>query len=179
MHHIRPENCEFATERLRVGSWHSVDRQGDVDLDAVVAELLTERSTKALPDAWRGDFSVERANAWIKERDEESPTLLGIERTSGRAVALVMVHEIALDDSAFDVRIGYVIAEAVWSRGLATELVRGLVDWARAQPSIRTLTGGVDASNQASVRVLVRNGFELIDSAGSEAIYQLRVDSDE
>ena len=171
------DSCEFVTERLHVGPWHSVD-YSDVDLAKVVSEMLTERSTSGLPDAWRGDFSVERAKAWIKERDGESPTLVGIERTSGRAIALVIVHEIALDDSAVDVRIGYVIAEAAWSRGLATELVGGLVKWARVQPSIQTLTGGVDTANQASVRVLIKNGFELIPGGeGGEATYQLQVDS--
>lgn len=178
MRRVELENWEFVTKRLHVGPWHSSDYYSDVDLPDLVAQILTEGSTTALPDSWQGDFSVERANAWIKERDRESPTLLGIERTSGRAVALVIVHEIALDDSAVDVRIGYVLAEAAWSRGLATELVGGLVKWARTQPSVHTLTGGVDTANQASIRVLVKNSFELVGvGEHGDATYQLRVDS--
>ena len=178
MRRLGLESCEFVTDRLRVGPWHSVEYYPDVDLGVVVAEILTERSTAALPEAWRGDFSIERANAWISERDAESPTLLATECTSGRVMALVIVHEVPLDHSAVDVRIGYVIAPGASGLGLATELVGGLGEWARKQPHIHSLTGGVDDKNQASVRVLVKNGFALIaDGEEGEAIYQLRVDS--
>ncbi len=61
-----------------------------------------------------------------------------------------------------DVRIGYVIAEASWGRGFATELLSGLIDWMRTEPSVRTLTGGVDLTNHASVRVMENSGFRQI-----------------
>ena len=52
----------------------------------------------------------------------------------------------------------------------------GLADWARTQPRIRTLTGGVDPTNRASVRVLEKCGFELIDGPDApEMAYQLEI----
>ncbi len=174
---LRLESCEFVTDRLRVGSWHSAEHHPDVGLGEVVAEMLTERATAALPEAWRGDFSVERASAWIEERDTESPTLLATERASGRPIGLVILHDAARDESAIDVRIGYLIVEAAWGRGLATELVGGLVEWARTQPCVHTLTAGVDPAQQASARVLLKNGFELIvEGEEARATYQLRVE---
>ena len=166
------------TDRLRVGPWHAAGH--DLDLPEVVAGILTASTTTALPEAWRLDFSVEQAGVWINERDAESPTLLATEAGSGRAVGLVILFGEPTDESSVDVRIGYLIAEDVWGNGLATELVAGLVEWARAQPSVRTLTGGVDATNHASVRVLVKNGFEPInDSEHGDTTYQLRTDSGE
>ena len=71
---------------------------------------------------------------------------------------------------------GYLFDEAVWGNGLASEVVGGLVGWARSQPRIQTLTGGVTRSNPASARVLAKNGFELIGGLDdAELIYQLSV----
>ncbi len=141
--------------------------------------MLTVCSTVALPESWRGDFSVERARAWIAARDGESSTLLVTEIESKRAIGLVILVDLPLDESAVDVRIGYVIAEGMWGRGLATELLSGLIDWARAQPSIHTLTGGVDLTNRASVRVLEKTGFQRISNGdGGMATYQLDVSNE-
>ena len=138
--------------------------------------MLTVRTTTALPEPWRGDFSVERAKAWISERDAESPTLLVTEAVTERPVGLVILADVPLGESSVDVRIGYSFAEDVWGQGLATELLAGLIDWARTQPTIHTLTGGVDPNNRASVRVLEKSGFRRVSDDDETAIYQLDVD---
>jgi RimJ/RimL family protein N-acetyltransferase len=172
--HVDLWGCQFVTDQLRVDPWHAAGH--DLDLAEIVAGMLTTRTTRALPEAWRVDFSVERASAWIAERDAESPTLLATEARSGRAVGLVIVHGEPLGDSTVDLRIGYLIAEDSWGTGLATELVAGLVEWARTQSLVRTLTGGVDVTNQASARVLTKNGFERISGGEDDATYQLRLE---
>jgi len=159
------DRCEYESERLRVRPWHAGPAAGDRDLDTEVAVLLTVRTTVALPETWRGDFTVERARAWIAERDAESPTLLVTDVGTGRVVGLLILAGIPLDEASTEVRIGYVIAEDAWGRGYATELVRGLIEWARAQPSVHLLTGGVDVTNVASVRVLENTGFNLVGPA--------------
>lgn len=171
------QQCEFETHRLRVGPWHSLAQDASLRLAFVVSEMLTESTTRALPVTWHGDFSVERAAAWIGERDRESPTLLAIDRESGQPVGLVILFEVPIDASTIDLRIGYVFAEAASGRGLATELVAGLADWARAQNSIHTLTGGVAMTNLASAHVLIKNGFERTgDTDEGEEIYRLDVE---
>ena len=163
------------TDRLRVDPWHTAGHE--LDLAEIVAGMLTTRTTTALPEAWRGGFSVDRASDWISERDAESPTLLATEAASGRAVGLVIIYGEPLDQSTMDVRIGYLIAENAWGKGLATELVAGLVGWARTQPSVRTLTGGVDAANEASARVLTKNSFERIgDNEHGDVTYRLSIE---
>ena len=167
-------NCRFETDRLRVAPWHEAASEAELDLPTVVAAMLTARATASLPEAWRGDFSVRRASEWIEERDQESPTLLVADSESGLAVGFVMLADVSLDGASVDVRIGYLLDEGVWGRGLATELVAGLAHWARSQPSVDTLTAGVDATNPDSSRVLVKNGFAPLSThEAGEAIYQL------
>lgn len=166
------DDCHFVTERLRVEEWHAAAEQVGRALAEIVAELLTVRTTSALPPSWQGDFSIDRATRWIGERDAESPTLLAVEAMSSRPVGLVVLAEDPIAESKIDLRIGYVIAEEMWGRAFATELVAGLVDWARTMPMVQTLTGGVDIDNGSSIRVLEKNGFSRrndLDSSNQDA----------
>lgn len=180
VHDSPAQTCHFETSRLRVGQWHVIGSEIGTDLGAIVTELLTAASTRSLPDSWRGDYSTERARDWIDERDAESPTLLVVDRRSAESLGLVMLADVPAAESSIDLRIGYLFAETAWGKGFATELVAGLVGWARPHRSISTLTGGVAADNPASARVLVKNGFIAIDGAdheGEETMYQLDVES--
>lgn len=102
--------------------------------------------------------------------------LLVIESAATEPVGLLVLAQVSDTGPGIDLRIGYLLAEHTWGRGLATELVAGLVDWARAQPEIRTVTGGVDTENRASVRILEKCGFELIGRGGPGAsTYRLEI----
>ena len=156
------QGCAFETPRLRIGPWAELAGELGLDLVSIFAETLTDTTTAALPEHWRGDYSPLRAGAWIDERDRESPPCLVVDRESGQPLGLLILSEVPLDTETVDIRIGYVLAERMWGRGYATELVAGLVEWARAQPPVATLTGGVTTSNPASASVLTSNGFESI-----------------
>jgi RimJ/RimL family protein N-acetyltransferase len=171
------DRCQFVTPRLQVSPWHAAAHEVGVGLVEVTAGILTARTTVALPESWRGDYSIERARAWIEERDAESPTMLVIETASERPVGFVVLAEVPLDKSAVDVRIGFLIAEDAWGRGLATELLSGLVDWAQTQPGVRTLTGGVEPKNRASARVLEKSGFRRVGDRDDGAVtYRLDIE---
>ncbi len=175
MRHDPLETLTFTTARLDVGEWRRVASDRGLDLVEVVGRLLDPETTRELPDGWRGEYSPVRVRAWIAERNAESPTLLVIERTSGDAVGLVMLYADPGDDrSSRDVRIGYLLDQRVWGNGFATEVVSGLVEWARDTPSIGSLTGGVSRENPASARVLIKAGFVEIESRpeGAFATYR-------
>ena len=55
--------------------------------------------------------------------------------------------------------IGYTIAREHWSRGYATEAVRGLVDHAFGTLGLNRLEADIDPRNEASARLLERLGF--------------------
>jgi ribosomal-protein-alanine N-acetyltransferase len=58
------------------------------------------------------------------------------------------------------VGIGYVIGKAYWGRGIATEAVRVIVEWALNQPSIDRVCASCDIENVASARVLEKVGMQ-------------------
>lgn len=165
--------CRFETDRLVVGPWHELVESDD--LAAMVTPMLTESVTRALPEDWRGEFSLDRTQRWIAERDAESPTLIALDKTIRTAVGLVLLFESSTELEGINFRVGYVIDEAQWGQGFASEIVAGLVTWAHTLPDPVTLTAGVEAGHQASARVLAKNGFELSVSEGATDVYCLRI----
>jgi RimJ/RimL family protein N-acetyltransferase len=170
--HGTARRCRFSTDRLDVAEWHDTSARTGADLVEVVGRVLTASTTAALPPEWQGDFDRARSERWIASRDAESPTLLVVDRASGEAVGLLILFEEGDDATGIDVRLGYVIAEASWGRGVATELVGGLVAWAASQPACRSITGGVAPGNVASARVLAKNGFVRVDGGSGDDQYR-------
>lgn len=154
--------CTFSTERLLAGEWHSLD--GDAwkqqDLAVVVKEMLTERVTHTLPTAWQGTYTLDRARSWIEERDDEGTTLLAVEKASRQPIGLVILFESDSCPAGADLRLGYLLVESAWGKGIASELIGGFVAWCRSN-DVRSLAGGVERGNIASRRVLEKCGFVL------------------
>jgi ribosomal-protein-alanine N-acetyltransferase len=59
------------------------------------------------------------------------------------------------------VDIGYVLARRLWRKGLMSEAIGGLVDWAMSQPGIYRVWAICDVENIASARVLEHVGMQL------------------
>lgn len=176
------ERCSFRTDRLLVQPWHDppADEWPTLDLPTTVADMMTEAVTRFLPGGWQGPYSVDRARQWIAERDLESPTLLAIDRSTGDPVGLVILFESPADTNGLvEVRLGYLLAETAWGKGLATELLSGLVAWSRDRRDIGSIVGGVAAANSASSAALERLGFSLIESgahgSADELLYELPI----
>ena len=78
-----------------------------------------------------------------------------------------------------DVRLGYLLAESAWGKGLASELIEGFVRWCRGEAAIRSLAGGVNPDNAASIHVLEKNGFLPVEDEHGELkgdrLFELRL----
>ncbi len=148
------------------------------ELADVIVELLTPVVTRSLPAQWSGDYSVERARAWIAERDDEGVTLMALERSSSRPIGLVLlfVESAGHERRSAEVRLGYLLGEDTWGKGFASEIVAGLVGWCRKH-TVASIAGVVSDDNPASARVLTKNGFREVsdhDAAGpGERLYRL------
>ena len=57
------------------------------------------------------------------------------------------------------VEIGYSVLPEFQGEGLATEMVAGIVQWAKHQPGVRQIEAETTIDNRASVRVLEKNNF--------------------
>ena len=59
-----------------------------------------------------------------------------------------------------EVEVGYGIDPPFWNQGLMSEALGGLVSWAFSRPGVRAVIAETEPGNEASVRVLVKNGFQ-------------------
>ena len=171
--------CTYETLRLLVEEWHSfaANHSQERCLAHVVAAMLTPAVTAWLPSTWQGEYTAARARAWIAERDDEGTTLLVIDKGSQHPVGCVIVAEDeSSPDDGCNLRLGYLLAEGAWGKGMATELVRGFVAWCRAQGSVVSISGGVAMNNPASARVLEKNGFMPVGAiSDTEQMYRIEL----
>ena len=167
---MRLEDCSFETARLTVADWHA-QSDGVDSLCGIVRELLAPGVTEQLPESWQGSYPVERAMNWIRDRDAEGTQLLALSSDTQEPVALLLLHE---DTAAAgtEMRVGYLVAERQWGKGFASELLGGLIDWARAS-SVVSIVAGVAAGNAASIRVLEKCGLTRREDSrsGTELFY--------
>jgi RimJ/RimL family protein N-acetyltransferase len=68
------------------------------------------------------------------------------------------------------------IAPGRRGNGYATEMLRELVDWARARQDIRGLRADTDLVNPSSHNVLRAAGLEVVQDDGDRQLYELRWD---
>ena len=75
---------------------------------------------------------------------------------------LFLNGEYSSDPNLIDVRLGYLLSEETWGRGLGSELIKGLIDWCRNAENVSSISGGVEIGNKASIRVLEKHGFGIL-----------------
>lgn len=60
-----------------------------------------------------------------------------------------------------EIEIGYGTYQAFQGKGFMTEMVGGIIEWARKQDGVKYIIASTDKNNIASYRVLVKNMFNL------------------
>jgi ribosomal-protein-alanine N-acetyltransferase len=86
--------------------------------------------------------------AWYAIRiDKDYPTLCGSIGFKGPP------------DKRGMVEIGYSVLPEFQRQGLATEMVAGIIQWAKHQPEVRQIEAETNINDKASIRVLEKNGF--------------------
>jgi RimJ/RimL family protein N-acetyltransferase len=77
-------------------------------------------------------------------------------------------------DSRHAVELGYSIMPEQRRRGFATEAAAALTAWALDQPRVERVVAACAPSNEASIRVLERVGFERIGERAGELLWERR-----
>lgn len=75
-------------------------------------------------------------------------------------------------NAAGEIEIGYGIYPSFQQQGYMTEIVNGMIDWARKQPEIKAIIASTDKMNIASFRVLEKCMFT--KSGESDELYHWR-----
>lgn len=151
--------CVFETGRLLVREFRPEDAER---LFAIHSE---EAVRKWIPNESYAD--VEEAEesllffAGCTGRNE-LPYVLAVEsRQTGKLIGDTGLNEV--EGKPGEVEIGYVISETYSGKGLATELVRAMTEFAVSKFDVRVLYGRVMKGNEASVRVLQKNGYAFVN----------------
>jgi RimJ/RimL family protein N-acetyltransferase len=125
-----------------------------------IAELLGDtevlRFTR-VPEPPPPDF----ARQWVARyeagrRDGTSDGFAAVD-ADGRFLGLALVPEI--DRVGRELELGYIVAAHARGRGVATEILRQLTDWAFAEVGAERIALIINADNPASERVAERCGY--------------------
>lgn len=111
-----------------------------------------------LLDHFPHPYTVADAEAWLRRAAKTTPETHFAIDVGGEAVGGIgfTLREDVYRRSA---DLGYWLGEAFWGRGIASEAVRAVTEYAFAQFDICRLSAGVFEGNPASVRVLEKAGY--------------------
>jgi RimJ/RimL family protein N-acetyltransferase len=77
-------------------------------------------------------------------------------------------------DELGEVSVGFGIVPAARGHGYAGEALRAVLDFALAQPEVRSVHADTDLVNLASQRVLVGAGMRLVADEGDRKVYEIQ-----
>ena len=63
-------------------------------------------------------------------------------------------------NAAGEIEIGYGTYDEFRGQGLMTEMVSGMLSWAKSQSVVKAIIASTEKSNTASIRVLQKNNFQ-------------------
>lgn len=109
---------------------------------------------------WQPHESIQETEGFLSDciaawdGDARFPYIITL-RESGEVIGMI---ELRIDGYKADV--GYVLSRPHWGKGMATEALRALVDWALRQELIYRVWALCDVDNAASARVLEKVGMQ-------------------
>ncbi len=167
IHHLIP--AQFDTERLNIVSLNSAEISED--LTERTKDILSPEVTKSLPPGWQTIDTTIKVRQWLKDRVNESLVLRVNLQSSAALIGFVFCHIDEGNNDQCSIRFGYLLHAESWGQGLGTELVHGIVEWAKTKRVIKSISGGVEKSNIGSIKVLEKVGFRKLDEDTSDTVF--------
>ena len=113
-----------------------------------------------LRDYFPNPYSLDDAKAFIQMTQQEQPHLSLAIEAEGALVGVIGVI-MGTDIQRLSAEIGYWLGEPHWGRGIATEAVRQMTDYAFDELGLMRIFALVFPYNKGSQRVLERAGYQL------------------
>jgi RimJ/RimL family protein N-acetyltransferase len=125
-------------------------------VEAMLADADVERFTR-IPVPMPADF----ARDWIDryERGEVDGTRRGFAILDGGGEFLGVALAVRIEHEARSVELGYIVAPGARGRGVASEALRQLTDWAFAELGALRIELWISVANEPSKRVAERCGY--------------------
>ena len=145
---------ELKLARCTLRPW----RVGDT---ASLARHANNRNvSRNMRDIFPYPYTAADATAWIERVKDESPTQNFAIAVDGDGVGGISVT-LREDVYRRSAEVGYWLGEPFWGRGIASEALRAVTDYAFATFDVIRLEAGVFGWNPASARVLEKAGYVL------------------
>jgi RimJ/RimL family protein N-acetyltransferase len=151
----------FDTQRLLVAPFE------DEDLASVYDMHCSADVNQYIPyNTWQSWRDAEEWLELIRKRraDEEAQIFTLKLKENGELIGTSLVF--GADKTALDLSFGYVLRQKYWGHGYASEAMQGMVGALLSIPEIPQLNATVQEGNIASMKVLIKLGF---DDMGKDA----------
>ena len=114
-------------------------------------------------------FTEEKTKIFIEKNGLiASPLVYALEyRNNNKLIGHVIFHE--YDSKRYE--IGWIISEEYWNQGIADEITKSLIDFARKK-LIHSLIIECDSRQNKTIKLALRNDFKLISDKGLN-VYEL------
>ena len=129
------------------------------DEESLVSHANNRTIWRNLRDAFPHPYTSADAKRWIETANPTTPVTNFAIVVNGEAAGAIglLLKEDVFRRSA---EIGYWLGEEFWGRGIVTEAVRAMTDYAFNNFDLCRVYAGVFEWNPASMRVLERAGYE-------------------
>jgi len=128
------------------------------DAEALQRNADNHKIYNCLLDVFPLPYTMENAVDWVDMMIPQDPLLVFVIDIDGELAGVVGITMRA-DVYRKAPLIGYWLGEAYWGRGIMTQAVKLVVDYAFANLDITRLQAGIFSTNPASMRVLEKAGF--------------------
>ena len=157
-------NVSFQTPRLTATalSFNALPHAKNA-MSAQLAAILTSDVKRHLPPDLQAVSDTGSALQWLEQTLEECQFVaicsLDDDALVGFFLLYVEVDALSESQPRYALRLGYVVAETFQGKGMASEMIAGLISWCSASGVVSSLSGGAEVDNLPSIKVLEKNGF--------------------
>ena len=147
------KNMELKLEKSTLRPWKPGDEE------SLVRQANSRRVWRNLRDAFPHPYTTADATHWIRVANPTMPITnfaIVVELAAVGGIGLVLKEDVFRRSA----EVGYWLGEAYWGRGIVTEALCAVTDYAFASFDLCRLYAGVFEWNPASMRVLEKAGYE-------------------
>jgi RimJ/RimL family protein N-acetyltransferase len=130
------------------------------DVASLVRHANNRRVWRNLRDRFPHPYTVSDAEQWIRQATRATPQTHFAIAIGGEAAGGIGL-DLQTDVFRRSAEIGIWLGEAYWGRGIGTEVIRALTDFAFASFDLCRVYAGVFEWNPASMRMLEKAGYSL------------------
>jgi len=130
------------------------------DIDSLVEHANNPEIAKYMTDGFPSPYTAENAKAFIEFANKNTPVSIFAIVVDGKAVGGIGIHP-QTDIHRKNAELGYWLSQKYWGKGIVTNAVKQMIDFAFKTYDINRLFARPFATNAPSQRVLEKAGFTL------------------